>query len=213
MIYGIIGGMGSYATVHSFKRILDRFSSENDNDYPHIIIDNNPHIPSRVVATTTGKGKDGIIESINESIDKLRRCGVERAIIACNTAHAFFNHYADYITVVNIIEETISRLPEDKTTIVLGTRGTLKAGLFRGSRFKNPEENQQIVIDKAIKETKAGIINKETIAAMKTIMKKEGEIGNILVACTELSIFFNQHLQDTLIYDTLEIGIEALLKG
>ena len=37
---GIVGGMGSYATLDFFRRILDAFPAEKEWDRPRIVIDN-----------------------------------------------------------------------------------------------------------------------------------------------------------------------------
>ena len=47
---GILGGMGSYATVDLFRRLVDAFPAEKEWDRPRIIIDNNCTMPSRVRA-------------------------------------------------------------------------------------------------------------------------------------------------------------------
>lgn len=210
MIYGIIGGMGSYATVHAFKRILDRFSSEDDRDYPRIIIDNNAQVPPRVAAALTGKNKEGVIDSINASVKNLRACGVDKAIIACNTAHVFFESLSKDVELVNMVKETIRQVPEEKKSLILATTGTLQAKIFP-EKYLAPSEEEQTVVDKVIREIKAGDASKETIECMKDLLDEHHD-KNIIVACTEISIFFNKQFPNINIYDTLEIGIETLLR-
>lgn len=49
-VIGILGGMGSYATVEIFRRVIDAFPAEKEWDRPRILIDNNCIMPSRVRA-------------------------------------------------------------------------------------------------------------------------------------------------------------------
>jgi aspartate racemase len=46
-IIGILGGMGSYATLLYFNNVLLTWDANKDWDYTHLIIDNNTKIPSR----------------------------------------------------------------------------------------------------------------------------------------------------------------------
>lgn len=45
-VLGIIGGMGSYATLSFYKKVLDGFSAEKEWERPRIIIDNYYTLPS-----------------------------------------------------------------------------------------------------------------------------------------------------------------------
>ena len=46
MVIGVLGGMGTYATVHMFKQYADIFAAEKEWDRPRIIIDNRCTMPS-----------------------------------------------------------------------------------------------------------------------------------------------------------------------
>ena len=39
-VIGIIGGMGSYATIDFFRRLVDAFPAEKEWERPRIIVDN-----------------------------------------------------------------------------------------------------------------------------------------------------------------------------
>ena len=47
MVIGIVGGMGSYATLHFFQKLLEATPAEKEWDRPRIIIDNRCTMPSR----------------------------------------------------------------------------------------------------------------------------------------------------------------------
>ena len=53
---GIIGGMGPEATVELMSRIIAKTPANDDVDHIHMIVDNDPKIPSRIKALLEGTG-------------------------------------------------------------------------------------------------------------------------------------------------------------
>lgn len=49
-VIGVLGGMGTYATINFFEQYADIFRGEKEWDRPRIIIDNRCTMPSRVRA-------------------------------------------------------------------------------------------------------------------------------------------------------------------
>ena len=49
-VIGILGGMGTYATIYLFQEYVELFPAEKEWERPRIIIDNNCTMPSRVRA-------------------------------------------------------------------------------------------------------------------------------------------------------------------
>lgn len=86
---GIIGGFGAYATLGFYYKILEAFASENERNYPHIIIDNNFTMPSRTRALLYGESYDEIVARIAESMELLIDGGARWIILVCGTAHYF----------------------------------------------------------------------------------------------------------------------------
>lgn len=54
---GIIGGMGPEATIKLMQCIVWSTPAKDDADHIHIIVDNDPKIPSRIKALIEGTGK------------------------------------------------------------------------------------------------------------------------------------------------------------
>ena len=50
LIIGVLGGMGTYATIHLFKQYAEIFEAKKEWDRPRMIIDNRCTMPSRVRA-------------------------------------------------------------------------------------------------------------------------------------------------------------------
>ena len=61
-IIGILGGMGTYATIHLFEQYAELFKAEKEWDRPRIIIDNNCTMPSRVRAVLYDENTDLLIK-------------------------------------------------------------------------------------------------------------------------------------------------------
>ena len=59
---GILGGMGSYATVEIFRRMVEAFPAEKEWDRPRILIDNNCIMPSRVRAILYNEKREELLE-------------------------------------------------------------------------------------------------------------------------------------------------------
>src|SRR5205085_11559342 len=86
---GIIGGMGPLATVDLMNKIIFYTPAKKDQDHIHIIVDNYSQIPDRTTAIL-GKGTDPA-PFIIQSAQRLENAGADFLVIACNTAHFYFN--------------------------------------------------------------------------------------------------------------------------
>ncbi len=89
MVIGIIGGMGSFATVDFFRRDEEAFPAEKEWDRPRILIDNYYTMPSRVRAILYNEKRDELISELTDSANNMLRAGATHIILACNTSHVF----------------------------------------------------------------------------------------------------------------------------
>lgn len=102
---GIIGGMGSYATVDFFRRIINAFPASKEWERPRVLIDNFCTMPSRMRAILYNERRDELIEDLSISVKNLLMAGADKIIFACNTSHVF-------------IPEIVMRLPECADKII-----------------------------------------------------------------------------------------------
>lgn len=72
---GIIGGMGSFATVDFFRRIVEAFPAEKEWERPHIIVDNFCTMPSRVRAILYNERREELVNDLSESTINMLRGG------------------------------------------------------------------------------------------------------------------------------------------
>ncbi|CEP95729.1 aspartate racemase [[Clostridium] sordellii] len=193
---GIIGGMGTLATIDLFNKIVIETDAKSDKEHIHILIDNNTQIPDRT-SFILGKGEDPTNE-ILKSAKNLEKIGADFLAIPCNTAHYFYEtiNLNVEIDVINMIEETAKSIKLNKINKVglLATTGTIKASIYEGVFNKydieiiTPNYYGQRVIMEFIYEIKEGNVNFDK-EAIKNVFDyfRENNIS-IILGCTELPV-------------------------
>ena len=97
-VIGIIGGMGPEATVDLMRRVIAATPAGDDGDHIHMIVDNNPKIPSRIATLIDGNGIDPAPELIRMARG-LEAAGATVLAIPCNTAHAYADQIAASVAI------------------------------------------------------------------------------------------------------------------
>lgn len=115
---GVLGGMGTYATIHLFKQYAEIFPAEKEWDRPRIVIDNRCTMPSRVRAFLYNENVDQLVAEMADSMQYLTDAGCNRIILACNTSHLFLPQIYQKVPeiegkVVNIIHTCVEKIGED----------------------------------------------------------------------------------------------------
>lgn len=103
---GVLGGMGTYATINLFKQYADVFPAEKEWERPRIIIDNRCTMPSRVRAFLYNENVEQLIDEMTNSMQNLVNSGCTRIILACNTSHLFLDEI--YKRVPSLQEKVIN---------------------------------------------------------------------------------------------------------
>src|SRR6478672_956973 len=91
-ILGVLGGMGPLATVDFFQKIVEEARVANDQQHVPVIIDSVPQIPCRVAAIL--RGGESPLPHMLAGLRRLEQAGAECAVIACNTAHFWYDELA-----------------------------------------------------------------------------------------------------------------------
>jgi aspartate racemase len=199
---GVIGGMGPMATLDLFSKIIRLADGRRDQDFPHIIIDNNSKIPDRT-AFILGEGEDPT-PALVESAVKLVQFGAKVLAMPCNTAHFFHGAMSEHlkakfgeetVTFLNMIEETVKVVCESGQTkvLLLGTDGTLQSGLYqaafskRGIHTSVLNDHEQRIVMKMIYDYKAGE-RKFDAQFLKQMLTMDDRV--CVLGCTELPLVF-----------------------
>ena len=203
---GVLGGMGSAATVDFYRRIIEATDTRQDQDHLRILIDNNPAVPDRT-QFLLGYGLDPTPALIAMAAS-LAYAGADLLIIACNTASAFVSQVAATVPVplLNWVNEAASgvasRRPYLKKCGLLATTGTVNSQLYHeafeklGISVAVPNQNMQENVMEAIYGlggVKAGNISaKKNRLLVEQAARHLQETGveAILLGCTELSLLY-----------------------
>jgi len=227
-VIGILGGMGSYATAHTFKKILDKIDAKKEWDYPRIIIDNNPKLPSRVRAILYNERQDELVKGMCNSIKKLLEYDVGMIFIPCNTAHYFFDDIKKELpstAIFNMITAVAEKCKEKKYQKigVLASEGTIISDVY-GKYTKNehlrmlyPPESKFEAIRDIMEDVKQNRISGRTKTSLVNEVNGFNNPDCVVLACTELSVVWdllNERQKARCIYpvvDALDVGINEIV--
>ncbi len=226
---GIVGGMGSYATVDFFKRLVDAFPAEKEWDRPRIIIDNNCTMPSRVRALLYGEKREELESALTDSVSHMLDMGVSRIVFACNTSHCFIPAVISAIPESrSVILHIIDALGKDlagrgvKSVGLMATEGTIDSGIYEdtfapyGIHVTAPTESEYSQLREFIEAVKQNSIDDEVAAKFKAFTESFDE-DCVIMGCTELPIMYRASVErgfapDKQIFDPLQTAIDIIKK-
>lgn len=204
---GIIGGMGPKATSDLFRWIIGLTPSQNDNNHIHVLIDNNPQVPSRIDAIE-GTGPSPLPELLRMSL-QLIKSGSELLLIPCNTASVFIPKLQKLVNkpILGIINETVKYIvsyhPNIKKVGIMGTYQTIKMGLYQSQLIELGYQPVVLSKEKLLKfvveathgkhGVKAGYYDKPKKLLIKAC-ELYRDIGAevIIMGCTEIPVALRQ---------------------
>ena len=210
---GVIGGMGSYATLDFFNKIICNTPAKEDQNHLHILIDNYPQIPDRT-SYLLGKGENPL-PYILESAHKLINAGADILCMPCNTAHYFINEIRNDIEIpfVSIVESVYEHIntyyKKQKNIGLIATKGTLTGKVFDDFFLKTdynliiPHGDFQEKITKLIYSIKSGVIRENSnifLNIMEMFKKLNAEV--VIAGCTEIPLVLPHINQDLPVIDS-----------
>lgn len=213
---GIIGGMGPLAAARLFERIVLLTKANCDNEHIPMIIDNNTNIPDRT-EHILNNGDNPVCELVRSAL-RLEFMGADAIIIACNTAHYFYDEIIKFVRVpvINMVEETAKYIrhsyPSVKRLGLLATEGTCRSGIYErvfgrfGLELVTPEPEEQNHITELIyyiKKSSGDINPGNTIKVISALKTRGAEV--IVLGCTELPIAFSRFDICSSYVDSLEV--------
>ena len=223
-IIGILGGMGPYATVDFFKKILDATPAKKDWEHLRIIIDNNPKIPSRTRAVIFNDNDP--LPALIKTAQNLEKAGADFIVIPCNSAHYYYDKIQTEvkIPVVNMITETVKcvmdSMPSINKVTLLSGLVPIKTKLYerRFHKFKVevivPGVRDQKDVCRVIEDIKLDRGAKSTKARLKKVSDRLATKRSqaIIFGCTELGILFSKDDFIIPIFDSTEILAKEVVR-
>ena len=229
-VIGVVGGMGSFATVSFFNRLIDAFPAEKELDRPRVIVDNRCTMPSRVRAILYNENKDELGALLSDSVQNLINSGATKIVLACNTSHYFLPYIYRLVPaakgkIVNIIEETcneVFRSGKD-SVMLIASEGTIECGIFE-EYFNKLNHSKAINVFYPTGEDFA--LQREIIEAVKQNYLSDIEINklvdlinnapseNVILGCTEFPIAYKKIPKDRIhkhIVDPLQCAIDKIV--
>jgi len=198
---GVIGGMGPEATADFLRRIIAATPARDDEDHIHVLVDNNPKIPSRLAALLEGGGEDPLPVLIAMARG-LEKQGADFLTMPCNTAHYYLPAIANAVSIpmLDMVALSIARLaaqsPRPRKIGMLASPAVQKVGLYE-TRLKEagftalfPDADDEAKILGVIRAVKAGKLtdqHKRDYADVAAALERAGADA-YLIACTELSV-------------------------
>lgn len=196
---GILGGMGPYATSLFFQKILQFTPATKDSDHLRVIIDSNPHIPSRSRYQLYNEASP--VPGMIESCLKLQAYPVDFILVPCNSASAFLPEVQEKVRVpiLNIVEATVSGLvrkfPEVRSVAVMGGVITYARQLYypwlqrKNLTYVENDKNIQAKAEHLISSLKIAPDSEENINAFLRLvgeMRQQHPFDALILGCTEL---------------------------
>lgn len=133
LLIGVLGGMGPLATLDLQQKIIEETPAARDQEHVPVVAWNVPQIPDRQLALA-GKGPSPL-PALLAAVERLNRIGASHIVIACNTAHHWYDELAAASTapLLHIVDACADELragAPDKVGII-ATAGTLAAGWYQ----------------------------------------------------------------------------------
>ncbi|MDR7464194.1 MAG: amino acid racemase [Armatimonadota bacterium] len=221
---GVVGGMGPWATLDFFAKVLRLTPARRDQDHLRLVIDNNPQIPDRALAVLEG-GEDPT-PALVAAARTVEAAGAELIAIPCNTAHHYHSavQAAVRVPVLHIMREVAAaaarRFPQMQRVGLLGTRATVATGLYqeafrpRRTEVLVPDPSGQEVIDRLIGAVKAQAVDEELratgVEVARGLVRRGAEA--IILGCTELPLVLPEEALGVPVLDSTLVLAEAAVR-
>ena len=222
-IVGVLGGMGPEATVDLMRRVIVATPAADDSDHVHLIVDQNPTVPSRIKALIEGTGESPA-PTLAAMTRRLIGAGAEAVAMPCNTAHGYLDAIraaAGPIPVLDMVALTADRIaamdPRPARVGLLASTAVRITALYdralaaRGIEAAFPA-SQDAVMD-SIRAVKRGDLGEGPRAARRAAAAELAAEGAdvLLVACTELSALAGAPPSGSRMLDAMDVLAEAIV--
>lgn len=197
--FGILGGMGPFATSVFFERIIEQTRASKDQEHLDIMILNHATLPDRTELIKNNE-KEPFIKMIKKDMQLFEYAEVANIAIPCNTSHYFYEDIqrSTNIPVIHMVQSTVEYaadiIGENKKIAVLATDGTIQSGVYQKELEKLNLE--QYVLPESIQSKIMNIIYRvksdigfetDDLDFIIQYLIEEHDCAIVILACTELS--------------------------
>lgn len=222
---GVLGGMGTYATIHLFQQYAQVFPAEKEWERPRIIIDNRCTMPSRVRAFVYKENVETLVSEMSNSMEQLVAAGCNRILLACNTSHLFLPDIYARVPelkekVIHIVYNCVEVIKENKNESVylLGSEGTIDSGIYQKALKQNniecivPGKEEYFLLRKCIEAVKQNTYSEDIKEIFLNLVNRHSAC---ILGCTELPILYERYSKEINcinVYDPLLLAMKKLKK-
>lgn len=228
---GILGGMGPEATVLLMQRVIRATGAEDDSGHIHLVVDQNPQVPSRIAWLLEGRGEDPapVLAAMARGLEA---AGAEALAMPCNTAHLFAPAIRDAVRVpfLDMVTLAVARAralvgsgglvggggKDGGRVGILASPAVRRTALFEarmaaaGLEPLYPEDEAALL--SAIRRIKAGEADGTARAVLGAasagLLARGGRVQ--MIACTEFSLIADAVDEGAVAFDTLDVLVEAI---
>ena len=220
-VLGVIGGMGTAATIDFYTRIMNHTVAHKDQEHIDMVIINHASIIDRTYAIKNNK-LDELLKQMHENLKILENAKVTSIAIPCNTSHSIIDKIQQFtsIPIINMIEETAKGLKEvvnkGEKVGIMATDGTIMLKIYQQACKKYdieyfvPDDNiQKQIMDIIYDDVKAkGIFDNEKFKKVLNYFLQNG-CKYVILGCTELSGFKKDFDKNTI--DPMDYLVKAAI--
>ena len=220
-VLGVIGGMGTAATIDFYTRIMNHTVAHKDQEHIDMVRINHASIIDRTYAIKNNK-LDELLKQMHENLKILENAKVTSIAIPCNTSHSIIDKIQQLtsIPIINMIEETAKGLKEvvnkGEKVGIMATDGTIMLKIYQQACKKYdieyfvPEDNiQKQIMDIIYDDVKAnGIFDNERFKKVLDYFLQNG-CKYVILGCTELSGFKKDFDKNTI--DPMDYLVKAAI--
>lgn len=221
---GVIGGMGSEATSYYFEELIAHTRASADQDHIDTVILNHASLPDRTEAILTGE-KKALTRQLIEDAQTLEQIGVKNIAIPCNTAHYFYESIQKELSIpiIHMVKESVQYALDHFEHVerigIMGTTGTIQSKIYHKECEKNgieavvpSTERQEDVMSLIYDEIKIGLPG--DVEKFERVYQDLIDAGSdvILLACTELSVFYKENKNYENCLDAMDVLVEESIR-
>jgi aspartate racemase len=224
-VIGIIGGIAPPSTMEYYQKIITGFQAQvQTRQYPSILI--NSIDMTQMLDLVSKKEFDGLVNYLNDEIEKLNRGGASFAVLASNTPHIVFEQLQkkSSLPLISIVDVTAqyAKARGFKKLGLFGTKFTMQSGFYQDGFSKQDmaivtpsPESQDYIHDKYMNELVKGIFLPETkiklISISDELIRQHG-IEALILGGTELPFILEEKdFTNIALLNTTEIHVASIL--